>query len=230
MKKHHVSHADELFFGEGVTAQDVNGRQGVPFTPITKVILGTPAALDADGIAAAQAVAGAADLTLDGALISGGVLTNATPRGVQAVSSSASDTTKTLTFYGTDVYNRALVERITLNGTNAVAGKKAFKTVTRVAVSAACVGNVSAGTTDVLGLPYRLTEKSDLMQTWFNNVLEATVPTVVVGDATTATATTGDVRGTIDLNSACDGSRVAVYMAAYPSSEVALFGVAQYGG
>lgn len=230
MKKHHLSAADELFFGEGKKAESINGRRGVPITPITKVSLGAPVVLDADGIAAAQAVAAAGNLTIAGALASGGTVTNGTARGVQAVSTNVGDTTQTLTFYGTDIYSVPLVETITLNGTTVVSGKKAFKTITRVAVSAACAGNVSAGTTDILGLPYKLTSKSDLISTWFNQIVEATLPTIVVADTNTATATTGDVRGTIDLNSALNGSAVSVYMVAYPSSEESAFGVAQYGG
>lgn len=230
MKKHHLSHADELFFGEGKKAETLNGRKGVPITPISKVSLGSPVALSAAGIAAAQAVAAAGNLTIAGALASGGAVTNGSARGVQAVSTNVGDTTQTVTFYGTDVYSTPLVETITLNGTTAVSGKKAFKTITRVAVSAACAGNVSAGTTDVLGLPYRLFSKSDLLSTWFNQIAEATLPTIVLGDSNAATATTGDVRGTVDLNSACNGSAVSVYMVAYPSSEESTFGVAQYGG
>ena len=230
MKKHHISAADELFFGEGKKSESINGRRGVPITPISKVNLGSPAALSATGIAAAQAVGGAVNLTINGSLASGGVATNAVPRGVSVVSANVADTSQTATFYGTDVYGVPVVETLTLNGTTTVAGKKAFKTITRVAMSATTAGTVSAGVTDILGLPYKLTAKSDLISTWFNQIVEATLPTIVVADTNTATATTGDVRGTIDLHSALNGSAVSVYMVAYPSSEESTFGVAQYGG
>lgn len=82
---------------------------------------------------------------------------------------------------------------------------------------------------DVLGLPYALPLKSDFLTNgcYFNEVLEATAPAPVKADATTATTSTGDVRGTVDLSSVMDGSAVSVWYATNPASEVALFGVTQ---
>ena len=106
------------------------------------------AAADADGIAAAQAVGGAGDLTLNGALASGGVATLDVPRHVSVVSADVGDTTQTATVTGTDRYGNAISEVLTLNGTTTVKGSKNFKTITQVAMSAATVGNVSAGSAD----------------------------------------------------------------------------------
>ena len=55
------------------------------------------------------------------------------PRNI-VVDSGGVDTA-VLTFTGTDEYGNTVVESITLNGTTAVAGKKAFKTVTGVSSS-----------------------------------------------------------------------------------------------
>jgi hypothetical protein len=158
------------------------------------------------------------------------VVTFLTPRNVQAVSTGAGDTTQTLTITGTGIYGSPIVETIALNGVTVVNGKKAFKTITKIAVSALCAGNVSVGNSTALGLPYRLVDKSDLLSTWFNGVVEATLPTTVLGDTATATATTGDNRGTLILNSALNGSAVYVYMVTYPSSKESLFGVTNYAG
>lgn len=229
--KHHISHANSLFWG-GAYHENLfaaNERKGAPLTPITKVSFGSPAALDADGAAAAQAVAGAGNLTLNGALATAGVVTFDVPRSWQAVSDNLGDTTQTLTATGTDVYGATLQETITLSGTTVVNGKKAFKTITQIAVSASTVGNVSAGSTDVLGLPYRAMTKADVMQVWFNDVVD-TSAVVVKGDATTATATTGDIRGTVDPNSATDGSAIVVWMAIDPTDRFTLAGIAQFGG
>lgn len=227
MSKHHLSNATTLSYGEAyfAPAHDRYGHRGAPITPIAKVSLGSPAALDADGYAAAQAVATAKNLTLNGAL--SGVADVA--RGVQAVSSDAGDTTQTVTFYGLDGYGIAVAETLTLTGTTPVLGKKAFKSVSRIAVSAACTGNVSAGTSDKLGLPLRLNAIADHLRVFFNDAVDASA-TVVKGDATTATATTGDVRGTVDPNSACNGSAVSIWMMPDPASKESLFGIAQYGG
>ena len=232
MPKHLISRASQLFFGDAYlpAAFASNERVGAPITPITKISLGSPAVSVTTAAATAQAVAGAANLTLDGTLAAAGVVTFLTARNIQAVSTGAGDTTQTITLTGTDIWGMPVVETVALNGTTIVKGLKAFKTITRIAVSAACAGNVSVGNSTALGLPYRLTTKSDLMQTWFNQVVEATVPTVVIGDATTATATTGDPRGTILLNSALNGSAVSIYAALDPTSYESLFGVPQFAG
>ena len=232
MSKQSISRASQLLFGGAYlpAAQAANERTGVPFTPITKVSLGSPAVSVTTAAAAAQAVAGAANLTLNGTLASGGVVTFLTARNIQAVSTGAGDTTQTITLTGTDIWGMPVVETVALNGVTVVKGLKAFKTITRIAVSAACAGNVSVGNSTALGLPYMLTTKSDLMQTWFNQIVEATLPTVVVGVTTTATATTGDPRGTILLNSTLDGSAVSIYGVFDPTSTESLFGVAQFAG
>lgn len=197
--------------------------------PAFLVNLGAPDTLDADGIAAAQAVAGAGNLTIAGALASGGSVTFDVPRGVQAVSSNAGDTTQTLTFTGTDEYGNAVVETVTLNGTTPVLGKKAFKTVTQVAVSAACTGNASAGSTDVLGLPFFLPSTGFVLKEMQDGAAP-TAGTVVAGVVTAggATATTGDVRGTYDPNAACDGDKVFQLVVACP--DPGHLGQAQYAG
>lgn len=171
--------------------------------------LGAPDVLDVDGIAAAQAVAGAADLTLNGALASGGVVVLDTPRGVQIDSSDAGDTTQTVTVYGTDAYGNALTETIAQNGLTSVLGKKAFKRITRVAASAAYTGNITVGTSDIIGLPVFLPGAAFVLKELEDGVA-ATAGTLVAGIRTAngSTATTGDVRGTYDPNSAADGAKV----------------------
>ncbi len=177
--------------------------------------LGAPDALDVDGVAAAQAVGGAGNLTLNGALVSGGVATFDVPRAVEVDSSNAGDTTQTATVTGTDEYGVAMTEDIAFNGTTAVAGQKAFKTVTQVAIDAALAGNATCGTTDVLGLPLALADTGFVLAELENNQA-ATAGTVVAADGSAATATTNDVRGTYDPNSACDGSKAFTLICALP--------------
>lgn len=110
----------------------------------------SPAAADVDGVCAAQAVAGAGNLTIDGALASGGVATMDIPRHLVIDSTNAGDTTQTLTITGTDRYGNTLTEAIAANGTTAVDGTKNFATVTQVASDGAFTGNVTVGTTDSL--------------------------------------------------------------------------------
>lgn len=207
-----------------------NGSAPIPGAPISPVYVYdiVPVALDADGIAAAQAVAGAGNLTLNGALASGGTVTLDVPRAVEIDSSNAGDTTQTATVYGTDVYGNPMTETIAFNGTTAVAGQKAFKTVTRVAVSAALAGNANVGTTDVFGLPFRADSRNYCLTAW--NGAFVTTGTFAAADVTSpATATTNDVRGTYAVPDAADGSkRLTVWMYIEDADTVTgLYGVTQ---
>ena len=184
-----------------------------------------PVALNLSGIAAAQAVAGAANLILTTAAtgVTYSTLPNGTPllnldvgRNVDILSSSASDTAVVITVYGYDMYGQAMSEAITTNGTTRVAGKKAFKSVYRVASGGAAVGNISVGFGDVIGLPYRVTTRDYI--TFNYNATVGLLAAVTVADTTaTATTITGDVRGTIALATAANGTKCLVATIALPA-------------
>ena len=162
-----------------------------------------PAALSATAIVNAQAVAAAGSVTLVSTTV-----TLSAARALRAVSSNAGDTTQTVTITGTDYWGQAQTETLTLNGTTTVNGKKAFKTVTAVTASAALTGNLSVGTLDVFGLPYAVTDAGYLLRTGWAGAVADNAGTFVAADSATASATTGDVRGTFaPTGSASDGSR-----------------------
>lgn len=181
--------------------------------------LGAPDVLDVDGVAAAQAIAGAQAVTINGALASGGVATMDRPRALEIDSSDAGDTTQTVTITGKDEYGVTITETIAANGTTAVAGKKAFKTVTGAVTSAAFTGNLTIGTTDLLGLPVFVPSAGMILKELLDGVA-ATAGTLVGGIRTAngSTATTGDVRGTYDPNAAADGARVFQIIVFVPDS------------
>jgi hypothetical protein len=108
--------------------------------------LGSPATADTDGVAASQSVSAGAAFTLNGALVSNGVAVFDTPRNVVGSWTG----TSVLTITGTDVDGNTVVEQ-SASGTSHT-GKKAFKTVTRVA-SSASITSATVGTGVVLGLP-----------------------------------------------------------------------------
>ena len=166
-----------------------------------------PATLSATAVCAAQAVAAAGNATINGASASGGVATFDYARAVSVVSSNAGDTTQTVTVTGTDYYGQAQTETIALNGTTSVDGDKTFKTITQVAVSAALTGNLSVGNNDIFGLPYRITDAGYLFRTGWAGAVADNAGTFVAADTATATATTGDVRGTFKPTTAANGSR-----------------------
>ncbi len=191
----------------------------------------TPVTADDNGISTTQTPGGAGNLTITGALASGGVATFDVPRNVVAVSASGTDSTQTLTYTGTDYLGVPLVETVTLTGTTTVQGLKAFLTVSRVAVSAATVGAVIVGSGDKFGLPYRVNDNGYAQFRWdatWNNGSA----TFVAAVTSTATATTGDVRGTYLPATASDGTRKLTAWIAEQDvdSNNGLYGVNQYGG
>jgi hypothetical protein len=202
-------------------------QPGVFMSPINVYDI-APVALSATAVAAAQAVAAAGNLTINGASATAGVATLDVPRTLSIVSTGAGDTTQVVTITGTDTYGIAMSEAITFNGTTTVAGKKAFKTVTRVAISAALAGNGSVGSGDIFGLPIAAGHRGYVQTAWGG----AFVTTGTFAAAVTtspATTTTGDVRGTFAVPDAANGTKrltLWVYVES-PDTQTGLYGVTQ---
>src|SRR5690606_16716421 len=142
------------------------------------------------------------------------------------VDSGGADTA-VITITGTDAYGEVLVENIQLDGTNAVPGKKAFKTVTKVEAGGAISNGAFDVTTDVIGLPVFLPGAGYVLSE-LEGGAKASAGTLAAGVSTTATATTGDVRGTYDPNSAADGEKSFSLIVALPDPDYK--GVPQYDG
>ena len=127
-----------------------------------------PTAADTNGICTSQTTTAAANLTLDGALcatVNGnsiyapalGSAVSTTADGAWArkigITSDANDSGITFTIYGTDVDGKALSETVT--GPNATVAYTTmstaanFKSVTKIATSAATTGNITVGTAAV---------------------------------------------------------------------------------
>ena len=136
-----------------------------------------------------------------------------------------------------DAWRQKLIETLTITATGtskAAAGLKAFKSIESIAIASAgdaTTNTLNLGWGDVLGLPYRLVQKADILRVYFNGTVDNSA-TVVAADATDpATATTGDVRGTVDTASASDGSEVVVWMhVESPNTANGLKGLDQYAG
>lgn len=217
MADHTLTHADALFVGNAYEPASRRGR-GTPLTPIVQVDLGVPATASANAICTSQSVTGGV-----AAVITAGTID--VPRNVVA----AWTNTAVVTVTGTDKYGKTLVES-SASGTS-FTGKKAFKTVTSVVFSASVTG-ATVGTGVVLGLPYRLGGKYDILAGYVDSTLENATSTVVAGDATTPSATTGDVRGTYSPATAPNGSRqYRVWMKIFGlASRAESYGVNQYAG
>ena len=209
-------HSDDIWLGTATgpqTAGWVSGGnpgvigQGVGPMGRTTYMDIVPATLSATAVCAAQAVAAAGNATINGASASAGVATFDYARNVSIVTSNAGNTTQTVTVTGTDYYGQAQTETLTANGTTTVSGKKAFVTITQVAVSAAITGTLSVGNGDTFGLPYKVTDAGYLFRTGWAGAVADNAGTFTAADTATPSATTGDVRGTFLPSTAANGSR-----------------------
>lgn len=109
-------------------------------------------AADDDGVAQNQTPGAAGNLTLNGALVTGGVgiLQSTLGTARQVLVTTASDESgKTLTIYGTNHHGEVISETMTGPNATGTPTNFHFRTVTRVAVSAAFTGNVKIGTNGV---------------------------------------------------------------------------------
>jgi len=126
-----------------------------------------------------------------------------------SVTAAASATATTATVNGYDVYGYPMSENITISAGNAVNGKKAFKYIKSVVLNAADATHAySVGTTAIVGLPVRSDTAAEVVVNSGNSQTTLGVNTgfaangFLPADRTTPSATTGDVRGTIDLANA----------------------------
>lgn len=187
---------------------------------VLRIDIGSPLTADADGVSASQSITAGTPALINGALASGGVATFDVPRNVVAAWTG----TAVMTVTGTDEYGNVVVESSASGIT--MAGKKAFKTVTAVNVSAN-VTLATVGSGDVFGLPVYLPNIAFVLNE-IQDAAVATAGTIVAGVSSVATATTGDVRGTYDPNAAADGSKNFSLIAFIP--DAAERGVSQYAG
>jgi hypothetical protein len=123
-------------------------------------------------------------------------------RCLQIVASGAS--TAAVTIKGRDYLGQPMVETFTLNGATPVVGVKAFKWIDLISWAAGGAVTMDVGTTDKLGLPYRM---ANVLTEELTGVRVATLGTLVTPNLTDPqTATTTDPRGTYDPQSTLNGT------------------------
>ena len=111
---------------------------------VTPVFIRDEQALDADGISEAAGVSANAALPLDGALVSGGSVTNASGRQV-TILSAGNDSAKSFNIVGTDVNGAALTENLTGANAGTATSTGYFKTIASITAVGNPAGDVSAG-------------------------------------------------------------------------------------
>lgn len=223
---------DDVYLATGNAVNTAGVGTGALFTgigPVGRSLVYdiVPLTLQAANIAASQSPAAAAI-----ALTAGTGTTSVTaPNGLTAVqldvprimrhTSGGNDSGITFTTTGYDVYLQPMSETVTGANAGVAAGKKAFFLVTSITQSAAVATTYSAGTGDVFGLPYFAANAVYIQGVQWNSTLAKDTGTFVAGVTTTATKTTGDVRGTyIPSTGASDGAKRLVILQAISSAQV----------
>jgi len=228
--RHTITHADEVYVGNAAYARYTpDGRRGVKLTHLSFVDLGTPDTASANGV-----LDGVTVETDEALAYTAGDMDLATldvPRNlVLDTTDGQGSVDSVVTITGTDTYGATMVEAITMTDTTAVAGKKAFKTLTSISFAAGTeAATADVGWGDVLGLPFYIDTKAKIISPAGDGSVEDF--TIVVGD-TDQDSTAGDCRGTVDPTAACnDVIRFSCLIAQSDvSSKNAVFGYDQYSG
>ena len=172
-----------------------------------------PQAKVANNIATAQSPTSAFTLTA-GTSVKAVTLTNGSigyaldvPRTLIITIGTGTIANRNITISGFDYYGQAMSEVIATGTTQSttVSGLKAFYIITSITTSGAVGGTVAVGTTDVLGIPVRVTNVAYVASVKSNSTLAQDAGAFLPADTATATTGTGDVRGTYAPATASNG-------------------------
>lgn len=215
--------SDDLFLGTAETYMGLNSALGNPSPmglgvgPLGRIYVWdtVPVAKATNNIATASAYTSTITLTAgtgttsvvrqDGVT----VVQLDVPRAVAVTIGAGTITNRNVTISGYDIYGQAMSEVIATGTTQSttVNGKKAFYQIASATVSGAVGATIALGTTDILGIPVRMTNVAYVASVRWDSTLATDAGTFVAAVTTTATTTTGDVRGTYVPSSATDGAK-----------------------
>jgi hypothetical protein len=216
-------YSDDLFLGTALTNMGMSLGNPSPMSqgvgPLGRIYVWdvVPATKQTNNVSVAATYAVAGNATLAAGTGTTAVTTAAgvaaiqldCPRAISVTIGTGTIVDTAITVTGLDVYGQAMTDVIqtgTVQSTT-VNGEKAFFQVTGVAVAGAVGGTVAVGTSDVLGSPVRITDAGYIARAGWNNTLAEDAGTFVAAVTTTATTTSGDVRGTYVPSSAPNGTR-----------------------
>lgn len=220
--------ADDLYLGgflgsTGILPDDQSDpnpttNQGVG--PMGRIVFRNlvPATLSTVNLAVAQALTANTPMTLTaGAGITLGTAPDGSGSPVyifdspRCVSLSSTSNLSGLTFLVTmfDEYLRKQTQLVTGPSNSTVTTLKAAKSILSIVPSATSASLLSAGNSDIFGLPFVMNDAGFIISAKWANVLAQNAGTLVVADATSpATNLTGDPRGTYaQSGAASNGSR-----------------------
>ena len=139
----------------------------------------TPVSQSTSNIAASQTPGAAGNLTLAGALCSGGVMPTQELGYIIGIGCAADETGRTFTVTGTDQDGKAQTESITGVSTATAVSTKFWRSISAIAVDAATAGAIVVGTV--------------------NTTLSAATPTYCVDIYENYTRVTADIGGTANF-------------------------------
>lgn len=208
--------ADSLHLGIAPTGIAPQSSGGFGFGPIGRIYVYdiVPLTLNAAGFAASQSPGSAKAVTLSaGTGVTSSVVNGQTiysadvPRAV-TITSGADESANNITVRGYDTYGVAMTQTLAGGNIGTVTTTKAFKSIYSVTSSANFGGTITVGTSDVFGLPIAVVDVDYIIAAKWNATLATNAGTFVAAVATTASATTGDVRGTfLPAGTASNGTR-----------------------
>ena len=217
--------SDDLFLGSSQTfmGTNVNSALGDPSPmdlgvgPLGRIYVWdtVPAAAATNNIATASVYTSTVTLTA-GAGTTSVVRADGTtvvqldvPRAVSTRTGAGTPTSRNVTISGYDYYGQPMSEVIATGAvaSTTVNGKKAFFQISGITISGSPVVTVAVGTTDILGVPVRMTNVAYVSSVRWDSTLAADAGTFVAAVTTAATTTSGDVRGTYVPSSATDGAK-----------------------
>lgn len=229
--------SDDLFLGTAQTYMGVNTNANlgdpspmdVGVGPLGRIYVWdtVPVAKATNNIATASAYTGTITLTA-GTGTTSVVLNNGStvvqldvPRAVAVTIGAGTITNRNVTITGYDYYGQQMSEVIATGTTQSVTvnGKKAFFQILSATVSGAVGATIALGTTDILGCPVKIADIGYLASIGWNGAVND-AGTAVAAVTTTATTTTGDVRGTYVPSSATDGAKRLVVGVLLPALAV----------
>lgn len=206
---------DNLHIGAAPTGIGPQTSGGYGFGPIGRIYIYdiVPLTLNATAYAASQSPGSAKAVTLTAgtgvtkSVVNGITLYTAdVPRAV-TITSGGDESANNITVRGIDVYGAAMTQTLAGANVGVATTTKAFKSVISVTSSANFAGTITVGTSDVFGLPVAVVDAGYIIHAGWAEVLADNAGTFVAAVATTASATTGDVRGTYLTSSASNGTR-----------------------
>lgn len=151
---------------------------------------------------------------------------------VAAVAITISGREEIVALDGTRTSGAIMVQTFTgPSGIQTVTSPKTMRYVSVASTTGNTVGPVAIGVGDTIGFPYRALYPGQVLMNYDGTVITSSAG-FTAAVTTTATATSGDVRGKYALQSAANGAKVFVATINLddPNTTTGLYGVPQYSG